>query len=560
MVKDILFRFLRIIALTLYTLLGASFASDKSPLGGCTNVGTPEIKTFRDFASFACKESWKVHLVNIVRCVDYVEYPDSKRVVHYEAHAQWLDDEKFESSIWGYIRNTIARYATSDRLFLPKDALKLGDVDFLDSCGSASFYRYSGANWNAFLFKNCIKRALLSEYSADDLGDCLVDKTAELLRTSGCFIQNVKFLDKLRDAVRDIKIYARALKLTEYLKELKYCLDDEYYDALSQKEPPKDFYARYSAPYVSGHCAMDDGVLCGALSIENFLPFDEFGDRHIPCIEKYVYGKPLTYYCAPPHYFIADEKMGITFAFQRNTPDWDSLLRAKTQIKERAEKIAYENADEETRNIANKLAEHDGRVKCRKWVFQQHNTSNRCVLIPHKGFLALQEGERFLCSESGKRFLIENPNSWNIFGRNAQVFEKDRELRKAKFCEKLEVCEDPIALFADENVKEDSLEKFWLEKTLIDEIYKKLEPALIVKSAIYWNEKMDIICQELNIFDKIDNSKIDFQTSTLKDICKFLGNKIDQLSLAIHPQDFIGTQNEVFLYDNLDIMFGETEC
>ena len=111
MVKDILFRFLRIIALTLYTLLGASFASDKSPLGGCTNVGTPEIKTFRDFASFACKESWKVHLVNIVRCVDYVEYPDSKRVVHYEAHAQWLDDEKFASSIWGYIRNTIARYA-----------------------------------------------------------------------------------------------------------------------------------------------------------------------------------------------------------------------------------------------------------------------------------------------------------------------------------------------------------------------------------------------------------------------------------------------------------------
>ena len=108
-----------------------------------------------------------------------------------------------------------------------------------------SFADYNGSNWNAFLLKNCINRALSKETSEKNLGDALIDETAAFLKSqSRTYISDKKSIfEKCADfggqidaAVKDIKIYARDLELYDYLKELKKLRTETYLEALKENQ------------------------------------------------------------------------------------------------------------------------------------------------------------------------------------------------------------------------------------------------------------------------------------------------------------------------------------
>ena len=133
-------KILSIIVLATQVLVGASFASDKNPLGG-GGLATPTVPVpakFREFSDFCITEKWKFHLACLRNKDDA---------------PQWIQDnyEKngevgfYEESIWKYIPKAII------------DVCCDGKSDILPGVHANAF---SPANWRALLLKKSIAQCL----------------------------------------------------------------------------------------------------------------------------------------------------------------------------------------------------------------------------------------------------------------------------------------------------------------------------------------------------------------------------------------------------------------
>jgi hypothetical protein len=189
--------------------------------GGGLAVVASEVPDYKTFVRLANKDAWKFSLAAVLK--------DKK-------HAKWLDDKKYESSIWEYIKNELADNAV--KLECNVNEVVCFKRDF-------SFAAYNGSNWNAFIVKNCINRALSKETSEKKLGDALIDETAAFLKSqSRAYISDKEsivekcadFGEQIDAAVRDIKIYARDLELYDYLKRLKELRTETYLEALTENQ------------------------------------------------------------------------------------------------------------------------------------------------------------------------------------------------------------------------------------------------------------------------------------------------------------------------------------
>ncbi|MBR1479499.1 MAG: hypothetical protein IJ599_01180 [Alphaproteobacteria bacterium] len=145
-------------------------------------------------ARVAYGDVYKVHLAEILK--------DDK-------HPEWLDDNYkkgfYESSIWDYVRKVVADNAVEFNQ----------NKDDIIKIAANNPAKFGGANWNAFLLKNSInrmfdKRVLPSEY--------VIDAAAEAIRKNKDY---GKYWTNFEQTVSDVKLYSRALRLVELIRDIK---------------------------------------------------------------------------------------------------------------------------------------------------------------------------------------------------------------------------------------------------------------------------------------------------------------------------------------------------
>ncbi|MBQ7524525.1 MAG: hypothetical protein IJT08_02875, partial [Alphaproteobacteria bacterium] len=145
-------------------------------------------------AKVAYGDVYKVHLAKILK--------DDK-------HPEWLNDNYkkgfYESSIWDYVRKVVADNAVEFNQ----------NKDDIIKIAANNPAKFGGANWNAFLLKNSInrmfdKRVLPSEY--------VIDAAAEAIRKNKDY---GKYWTNAQQTISDVKIYSRALRLIELIKDIK---------------------------------------------------------------------------------------------------------------------------------------------------------------------------------------------------------------------------------------------------------------------------------------------------------------------------------------------------
>ncbi|MBR1479461.1 MAG: hypothetical protein IJ599_00985 [Alphaproteobacteria bacterium] len=195
-------------------------------------VFAEEIQTEDQFVAFAHKVAYKAHLNTII------QNGQGKL---------WFENEKFRKSIWDYVANALA-----------ENSVKNHNKNEVIHIKSTEYNLFSGANWNALLLKNFINRALDASVSVID--ENLVDETASFLLCAECSGYTTALLGTPEDgqkngAVGDIKIYAKALGLYDYLKDMK---------AIIAKNSPN------IAPKVSGK--FDKSRKTGTLEFQDFRP------------------------------------------------------------------------------------------------------------------------------------------------------------------------------------------------------------------------------------------------------------------------------------------------
>ena len=118
----------------------------------------------------------------------------------------WLKCERFRDSIWSYIPKVLAESAV-------KTEHKKDDIVELAVAWAPK--DYSGANWNALLFRNFVNRAL------DESVESVEGEVYRAAVNLGRHDKYGRYKDKLAAAVSDIKMYARAMRLYDFLREMK---------------------------------------------------------------------------------------------------------------------------------------------------------------------------------------------------------------------------------------------------------------------------------------------------------------------------------------------------
>ena len=118
----------------------------------------------------------------------------------------WLKCERFRDSIWSYVPKALAESAV-------KTEHKKDDIVELAVAWAPK--DYSGANWNALLLRNFINRAL------DESVESVEGEVYRAAVNLGRHDKYGRYKDKLAAAVSDIKIYARAMRLYDFLREMK---------------------------------------------------------------------------------------------------------------------------------------------------------------------------------------------------------------------------------------------------------------------------------------------------------------------------------------------------
>ena len=200
------------------------------------------VKTKEEFTQIAVDMAYRAHVATIIQ--------NGEAPAWFEQKNQ-KDKFVFADSIWEYISDVLAQNAVSTH-----------DMNSIIHIRSNDYNKYCGANWNAFLFKNFINRALDSRTAIEKLNSSLITETAEFLCNNGLVSYREALFgtpgtdNKISNgAVRDINIYARALKLFDYLKKLRNILGGTSSDA---------------APGISGK--FDEEKKCGTLTFNEFFP------------------------------------------------------------------------------------------------------------------------------------------------------------------------------------------------------------------------------------------------------------------------------------------------
>ncbi|MBR1479867.1 MAG: hypothetical protein IJ599_03160 [Alphaproteobacteria bacterium] len=184
----------------------------KSPLGegGGGGLAAPtipgeageKITTSSRFIWFANKESWKAWLSNVLKDDEEIFGKNQK-------HARWLDDKRFQSSVWEYMRDVLAENAVLENHGADKIVVFKKDADLS---------LFSGANWNAFLMRNVINQSLSDLKTAKNITIDIVSSTVNFLLT---FSKYTFWKQKILDAQKDIEKYANATRLCDYLNEMR---------------------------------------------------------------------------------------------------------------------------------------------------------------------------------------------------------------------------------------------------------------------------------------------------------------------------------------------------
>lgn len=200
------------------------------------------VKTKEEFTQIAVDMAYRAHVATIIQ--------NGEAPAWFEQKNQ-KDKFVFADSIWEYISDVLAQNAVSTH-----------DMNSIIHIRSNDYDKYCGANWNAFLFKNFINRALDSRTAIEKLNSSLITETAEFLCNNGLVSYREALFgtpgtdNKISNgAVRDINIYTRALKLFDYLKKLRNILYRTSSDA---------------APGISG--TFDEERKCGTLTFNEFFP------------------------------------------------------------------------------------------------------------------------------------------------------------------------------------------------------------------------------------------------------------------------------------------------
>ena len=278
-----------------FAALFAVFASS-NPLGGgglaaltAPDETVDKITDFKSFALFANKETWKARLSNILK--------DNEILLAGAKHAKWLEDEEFENSIWVYLRDVLAENAVAEKHDMSQIIYFKKNFD----CA-----RFSNANWNAFLIRNTINRALDTGYNNGFyektknavINEKVVDDTVNFLLGNS---EYQKFASKIRDASDDVKKYANALRLYRHLENLRvFRNQDGFLDNL--KNSPSQLSTCTVAPGIRGRFKKDGEHFEGQIIFKD-LDVDERlwnkKDKDLPKLEfycRYIRDVPSQYY------------------------------------------------------------------------------------------------------------------------------------------------------------------------------------------------------------------------------------------------------------------------
>lgn len=238
---------------------------------------------------FANKEAWKARLSSILK--------DNEILLAGAKHAKWLEDEKFENSIWVYLRDVLAENAVAEKHDMSQIIYFKKNFD----CA-----RFSNANWNAFLIRNTINRALDTGYNNGFyektknavINEKVVDDTVDFLLGKS---EYQKFASKIRDASDDVKKYANALRLYRHLENLRIFRNyDGFLDNL--KDSPSQLSTCTVAPGIRGRFKKDGDHFEGQIIFKD-LDIDKRlwnkKDKDLPKLEfycRYIRDVPSQYY------------------------------------------------------------------------------------------------------------------------------------------------------------------------------------------------------------------------------------------------------------------------
>ena len=161
------------------------------------SVALGSVESVSDYLQIAQNKAWKAHLRTII------DVPGDTVAAFVP---DWLKCERFRDSIWSYVPKALAESAV-------KTEHKKDDIVELAVAWAPK--DYSGANWNALLLRNFVNRAL------DDGVKSVEGEVYRAAVNLGRHDKYGRYKDKLAAAVIDIKIYARAMRLYDFLREMK---------------------------------------------------------------------------------------------------------------------------------------------------------------------------------------------------------------------------------------------------------------------------------------------------------------------------------------------------
>ena len=200
------------LAFSLILLVTSGFANGLEVVSLLDTEYKP-VKDPKDFCKLALQESLRYHLNSVAGELGAPEWvkPTSK---------------KFKTSVYNVIPSEIVRCMLDIKSYKHGSA-EYGEfkssefkiMEFLEADGFVGLDKYTEANWNYFLFMNCLNMMINYDFDASETS---IDTVVDVIKDTD--EQYSTYEGKLNAAASDIKIYMSGLRLYEYIGELKSAL------------------------------------------------------------------------------------------------------------------------------------------------------------------------------------------------------------------------------------------------------------------------------------------------------------------------------------------------